>query len=80
MTAFLAAVLAAMTVAMTAAIAAVITAVTTAAITAAITAVPGGYDSSRLGLRVPIWPAETATAADIKGGQGGVAPQLKNLC
>ena len=63
----------------TAAITPVITAAITAVITAAITAVHGGCDSSRLGLRVPIWPAEAATAADFKGVLGGVAPQPKNL-
>ena len=37
--------------------------------------VPGGRDSSRPGLGVPIWPAEAATAADLKGGVwGGGAP------
>ena len=30
----------------------------------------GGCDSSRLGLRIPIWLAEAATAADFKGGSG----------
>ena len=50
---------------MTAVITAAITAAVTAVITAAITAVHGGCDSSRLGLRVPIWPAEAATAADL---------------
>ena len=39
----------------------------------------GGCDSSRLVLSVPIWLAEAATAADFKGGLGGVAPQLKKL-
>ena len=42
----------------------------------------GGCDSSRLGLRVPIWPAEAATAADLKGGSGGAEPpeeKIKNL-
>ena len=42
--------------------------VITAVITGAITAVPGGCDSSRLGLRVPIWLAEAARAADFKRG------------
>ena len=32
------------------------------------TLVSGGCDSSRLGSRVPIWPAEAATAANFKGG------------
>ena len=34
----------------------------------------GGCDSSRLGLSVPIWLAEAATAADFKGGSGGRSP------
>ena len=32
--------------------------------------VHGGCDSSRLDLRAPIWPAEAATAADLKGDLG----------
>ena len=34
----------------------------------------GGCDSSRLGLGVRTWPAEAATAADLKGGSGGAKP------
>ena len=36
--------------------------------------VPGGGDSSRRVLSVPIWLAEAATAADFKGGLGGRNP------
>ena len=36
--------------------------------------VSGGCDSSRLSLSVPIWPADAATAAGLKGESGGAEP------